>query len=580
MSAEVARHFQQRPAHPYTRRWSSKQLLLKTKSALGVTQLQTGATQYGTYAPVALTWDAIQWNEDPFSNLNWQWFHHQLMSVHHLLAAAHFETPNALPAAKQILRSWAAANYQPTFPSPLAWDDHVTAFRLRTLLCSFEWIRSAEPLDAPFLDHLLRMIASHCRVLATEEFFNRHTNHGFDQATILYWAASAFPELSEAAGWLQLSQDRLREEIDFMFTPEGIHVENSPGYHVWLLMALEEYLLMTGDQPPPELEARINAGWDYAACLLQPDGRLPIVGDTASRDFATLRSVRPLPGAQNFIYSATRGKSGTRPSSPDGIFPQSGYAILRDAWHPTDRFSETLYLFFKCSFFSDYHRHDDDLHFALIALGEEWFIDSGLYGYEERHPLRRYMRSNEAHNTVIPEGSVAIRTIARHPSPGSGIVEHGVQPECTHVTARSLSYPGWVVERRLEYRRPHHIRLLDSVQRAAVSNHPPSPFTILFHVPTDKRITVQPDGRIQLASAKGDKLILAPTPVPHRITLVTGESPDGGITAGSHVSYRINTAEPSQCLRLLFHGTTNSEIVLTLIPAPPLPPPPPTQQGP
>lgn len=564
--AAVARHYQTRPACPSTGGWAGRNVHVADNARLGTQLLRDGKVQYGGYPPVPMSISSLQWNENPFSNRSWQWHHHQLIAVHHLLAAsAQDKNPDALDAAKDIVRSWAAANYAPVFPSPMSWNDHSTAYRLRTLLCLFDHLRAAAVADPAFTALLLQMIDSHCHVLADDAFFLRHTNHGFHQASILFWAACEFPELAGARSWLQLSRERIREEVAFMFTPEGVHVENSPSYHIWLLGALEEYLLMSGRASDPAVEALIDGAWLYAAHVLQPDGRLPLVGDTESRDFSARRSTTTTPAYQHFLYSATGGATGARPMAADAVFPRSGYAVFRDRWHDAGRFGETVYLFFKCSFLADYHRHDDDLSIVLWAYGEDWLIDSGLYDYEESHPLRRYMRSPEAHTTVVVEGARAIRRVSELPAPGSGIIEHGTENGRSFVTGRSLMYRGYRVQRRVEYMRPGSIVLRDAVTPAATGADRRASFTLLFHVPEDKHVEITADDRITVASSRGHSLSFDVKPTPRCITLVAGDR-NAGAGPGSWLSKTITKIEPSRCIRIEFAGTWVSACTLTLQP--------------
>lgn len=559
----IVRYYQQRPIHDYTVRWIQKNICRDDYPRRGKILLELGQLQYGGYAPVMLPIETIRWNENPFSNLNWPWYHHQLMGVHFLIANSESDHPTALEVAKELVRSWSKLNYVMSFPSPLSWNDHSTAYRLRTLLCLFELARKEQLVDSQFLGHLLRMIDSHCRVLADEAFFKRHTNHGFDQATILFWAASAFPELAGAETWLQLSLNRLSEEIAFMFTPEGIHVENSPNYQVWMLGALEELLLMSEQMRKLDLEWLLNDGWKYAAYALQPNGRFPLLGDTESLDFSSLRHSRLFPGCQQWNYAATDGRIGIRPLSTDQVFPLTGYAFFRDHWHDVGRSNNTIYLGFKCSFLSNYHRHDDDLQVVLFAFGEEWLIDSGLYGYEENDPIRRHMRSVLAHNTVVLPGIPVIREVTQLPAPGSRIVDYGIEKSRSFVAGRSLMHHGYAIERRLEYLKPEDIVIHDSI--SSLTNKAPvrTPFNVLFHLPQDKHITINPDGPIIVSSTNRHRLTLAASPAPCRITVVSGPGEDHDRRV-SWVSRAITKLEPSQCLCLEFQETSTATCRLTL----------------
>jgi hypothetical protein len=563
---EIAQYYHSQAPNSYSQRWIQANVNLERNYVRGRLLFASNTIEYGAYAPVPFVVSRLNWKEDPYANFNWQWYHHQLISVHYLLAVANRDhSQAAIDTAKAIVRSWAAANYASSSPSPMSWNDHATAYRLRTLLCFFECLRTSPTADPEFAGLLLRMIDTHCRVLADVKFYSRHTNHGFDQSIMLYWAARALPELADASGWLQLGRDRLRDEISFMFTSEGIHVENSPSYHIWLLSALEEIRFLLAANDRLSLESLISAGWEYAAYVLQPNGRLPLVGDTESRDFTKVRSSGDSPGFEEFLFSASGGKLGTRPLAVDRVFPRSGYAVFRDQWHHSDDFADSVYLFFKCSYLSDYHRHDDDLSLVLMAYGQEWLIDSGLYGYEEANPIRRYMRSAEAHNTILLLDGSAIRQVAELPEPGSGITSFGTGDCASYVVGRSRMWRGYMTERRIEYFKPRRIIIRDTIapSEAGALNRPD--FAVLFHTPTNKLIRIANNSQVIISSTNGHRLLLEFDPVPSQLRLGCGESL-ADTTPASWTSLSLTKLEPSQCLRFEFAGTNAVTCTLTLAP--------------
>src|SRR5690606_37848077 len=80
-------------------------------------------------------------------------------------------------------------------------------------------------------------IHGHADLLATEEFYSRHTNHGIEQARALAVIADLFPDDPRSPARMALAVDRLVDELDFAFTREGVHVENSPGYHAYVCLS-------------------------------------------------------------------------------------------------------------------------------------------------------------------------------------------------------------------------------------------------------------------------------------------------------------------------------------------------------
>lgn len=74
----------------------------------------------------------------------------------------------------------------------------------------------------------------------------------------------------------------------------------------------------------------------------------------------------------------------------------SGMYVVRSEWDKTASFT----MFTNGSLGSG-HGHSDNLHFSLYHMSNEILIDSGRYTYREDHPLRTYLKSMQAHNSVI-----------------------------------------------------------------------------------------------------------------------------------------------------------------------------------
>ena len=74
--------------------------------------------------------------------------------------------------------------------SPWAWQDHASALRLRDII---NWLSSIA-IEETHIDlineaeviKIIDSISRHVKFLLDEKFYTRHTNHGFDQALVLY----------------------------------------------------------------------------------------------------------------------------------------------------------------------------------------------------------------------------------------------------------------------------------------------------------------------------------------------------------------------------------------------------------
>ncbi len=69
------------------------------------------------------------------------------------------------------------------------------------------------------------------------------------------------------------------------------------------------------------------------------------------------------------------------------------------------RFENAVWTMFRSGYGSITHRQADDNSFMLYARGKEVFTDAGVYNYMYKHPIRRYVRSAYAHNTIVVDGA-------------------------------------------------------------------------------------------------------------------------------------------------------------------------------
>ncbi len=454
----------------------------------------------------------LRLNENPLNNNSWEWNHHNLTAVDYVMSAylASGKDVYYFDKARELVEGWADHNLNTCeYPSPFSWNDHTTAMRVWRLMYMFEYGRRLPICPDDFLIRLLVLIHHHTKMLAEEEFYNRQTNHGFDQSLALYVATAQFPELSGFTDLNRLAIERLDGEVEFMFTPEGVHVENSIGYHWGLmnsLLRLSDIFGHYGDQQRAiYLSGIIDEAFNFAAFMLKPDGTFPLIGDSILTKLSPL-SYCPLQKSHYFNYAASRGTLGRKPERPDAVFPIAGYAIFRDKWHDEQTFDQTVLIFFKCGYLSHFHRQDDDLNVLLTAFGEDWFIDSGRFNYQERRPIRIYMCSNRAHNVPVIQGSDPNRNL-RKLRKGTGITAYGFSknPAASYVEATTKGYPDVDVKRRLEYNKPYHIVITDSVHPLEAVTLPS--WSTYFQVPLNKTIELR-TGSLKISADSGNSLTM------------------------------------------------------------------------
>ncbi|MBB4865102.1 hypothetical protein HNP46_003978 [Pseudomonas nitritireducens] len=266
--------------------------------------------------------------------------------------------------------------------SPLAWHDHATAFRVRNVVnwLVFCWDCGLSALVAENnteLD-LVSLVEEHLAWLADRENYSIHTNHGFDQSLISYTISLYFG--NRFSDYKALSLARLQDELDFAFTPQGVHKENSPGYQKFMLSRLKGLLNLEalGDSEI-SVQARdhIEKATEFLKVITLPDGMLPIIGDTRWDDFSEVENTK----SELNVYD----------------YSDSGYLVVKGR----DQQGRDFFLSLKNCHDSNYHRHDDDLSVFFYYAGRVVFGDGGLLSHNEKDAKRLFIRSSLAHSCPV-----------------------------------------------------------------------------------------------------------------------------------------------------------------------------------
>lgn len=287
--------------------------------------------------------------------------------------------------------------------SPLAWHDHTVAYRLKNianwlLFCHLNELGSDN--DAAD-DALANILVQHFDWLKEDDHYSRHTNHGFDQAMMglvaaLMYSAPAFQE------YRTLNRKRLKDEVEFAFTTEGVHKENSPGYQKTMTRRLRQLktLSIFGESELVDLGERYMASAEeFLSTITLPNGLLPMVGDTRGGDVG-------LPYIQKKKIDICD-------------YTASGYVIVRGTVLGQD-----FHLLFKNSHLSHYHRHDDDLSIHLYFGGHVFLGDGGLGSHNETDERRKLLRSCLSHNApyIIDQDSIRVPSYLNGFMPSTRII--------------------------------------------------------------------------------------------------------------------------------------------------------------
>lgn len=262
--------------------------------------------------------------------------------------------------------------------SPLVWHDHAAAFRVRNLT---NWLLFCHTVGLPISKEeraksLANLIIEHLDWLQEDKHYSKCTNHGFDQSMIALTIGLMFNQ-NDFEVYRQKNRERLKSEVIFAFTDEGVHKENSPGYQKMMLARLKQLrpLALLGEQEICQIGERyIEKAEAFLRAITLPNGYLPMIGDTRGGD-------------EGLPYEQTERVDILNYSA-------SGYVIVRGA----DGVDKEFYILLKNSHESNYHRHDDDLMIYLFYDGKVVLGDGGLLNHNEKDARRIFLRSHLAHS--------------------------------------------------------------------------------------------------------------------------------------------------------------------------------------
>ena len=434
------------------------------------------------------------WSANPLGSRSWQWavaafrFMPALIALH----AARGEDA-AMDWAMSALRSWQRAVAGPLRNYEFAHNDHAVANQAENLVFLLAYL-SSEGIREKDQAEIAVAIRDHARLLSTDDFYSRHTNHGIEQSRILAVIGDFLVADPGARDWLALAVGRLGEELDFAFTKEGVHVENSPGYHAYVCLSFLKILDYFPREEIADLADRIDAlmprAMRFLTHIARPDGTLPIIGDTVNDPvpnyFKRYRKTREY---KHLRYVATDGAEGQLPQSTRALYAQAGYFVIRDSWKAPGQGRSAFHLIMRCGYRSNYHRHDDDLSMVLYCDGEDWLVDSGAYRYAEQDPIRRYVRSKWGHNVPVIDSGARDQWRWRSPASTVPLLPLVSGDGADAVRAVTHTYPGCVAMRDLEVLATRReFTVTDSIFSLEEAKR--KRYLSLWHVPADKRIEV------------------------------------------------------------------------------------------
>jgi heparinase II/III-like protein len=236
----------------------------------------------------------------------------------------------------------------------------------------------------------------------------RERNHRTLELYALFIAALALPVLDRDGKLLAFAIEALHQNLLEDIGIDGVQRERSTHYHHVVLrsfLGARENARRFGLQFSPEFDERLVRACEFSMHLHRPDGTIPALSDSDSGSYLDLLALAAdLFARPDFLYVATRGASGSEPTTANASFPIGGYYIQRRRGSGTSVDGQR-FLVFDCSPLGDGgHGHYDALNLE-IATDRPLVVDPGRFTYCDDPPhWRRWFKSTAAHNTVSVDG--------------------------------------------------------------------------------------------------------------------------------------------------------------------------------
>ncbi|MFM5118237.1 alginate lyase family protein [Aeromonas veronii] len=321
----------------------------------------------------------VRWDSDPYSYRSWQRLLHTFCWIDKLIADYKYnKNIESMHTAVRYLLDWYQFSVKDDNSYAFRWKDDAVSFRVRRIAIIVRWALDDDNISEEMRADLIALAQLHLDNLLDSKLFQKN-NHGLFQMRGLVTISTLLPQLNAADKAYSYAIEKINFLWKTQYGIENMHFENSPAYHLHIIREFEEIL------DSPEFKGAmfcfdmndIEAVKSNLKYLFHPCGKGTLFGDSNIMDL-------DLPTVTG-----------------DHFFDETGYIILSgDMEHKLNS-----YLCLRAGFASNIHRHSDDFSFEWSEYGQVIITDSGKYSYDYDDPVRQYMTSTRAHNTVSVDDS-------------------------------------------------------------------------------------------------------------------------------------------------------------------------------
>jgi hypothetical protein len=287
--------------------------------------------------------------------------------------------------AREVILGWAKYERSSLLNRGFLWNDHAVAARVRTLADFWSIYRHRHDYRSDVAQQIWRFAARTGALLAKPDQFTVATNHGVMQNIALLQTCIAFPSLPHTEAYKQTAFSRLKDQISFYVSPEGVILEHSASYQRFglsLFGLVLRYATILNLEVPPEWARKYERAKQFYMGIRRPDGSLPTFGDTAMGRDWTIAPVTEVDNQGRF--GPLRATNTEFHPVAAALYPISGYAVLWDGLNSQSSLQDLSQTVLAWSNYPGHgHKHADEPSVLLWARGQEWWTNAGYWPYDD-----------------------------------------------------------------------------------------------------------------------------------------------------------------------------------------------------
>ncbi len=291
------------------------------------------------------------------------------------------------------------------------WRPLEVAIRVMGECDILDYVKGSASLTPEYLMWFLYELARQTNHVRT--FYANTSNHLITEAQAVAQIGFLFPELKESEAWISSGCGKLNNEVTAQYYNDGWLKDGDFHYHISSIEDFRLTMLMAAENGksslfPASYKTAMKSMADVVVNMVFPDYSSVNMTDTRCATWTKSilqknfnRYYQLFPDESSYLWLATGGASGTKPSNLAKNFPDCGYYVLRSGWEAKD-----IMMVLQNTTQSPnekWHRQWDNNTFELYVGGRKFFQDSGCYTYTTGTNRSKYAATS-AHNTLTLDG--------------------------------------------------------------------------------------------------------------------------------------------------------------------------------